>query len=218
MLLVKIFFEFHAQVQKCHFGNFSILPKWHFWSRAWNSNFLGAKNILLKHYKMAMRNFIHKLSQGPPNPGLLQEKVQKGDFLRKPSRKLKNYFCFRIVRIPRTPGRVNWKLLVFFCHLKTYTGSVSGVMNFSFCFENTLGFDILKTKNTIEYQICWIYILFSLYPQIHENPAWLKMPSLPFEERWRKRDVQLGFVWFAITYPELLNPSLLGVLNFDSNH
>ena len=23
-------FQFHARVQKCHFGNFSILPKWHF--------------------------------------------------------------------------------------------------------------------------------------------------------------------------------------------
>ena len=26
MFLAKIFFEFHAQVQKCHFGNFSFLP------------------------------------------------------------------------------------------------------------------------------------------------------------------------------------------------
>ena len=28
------------------------------------------------------------MSQGPPNPGLMQEKVQKGDFLRKPSSEL----------------------------------------------------------------------------------------------------------------------------------
>ena len=27
--------------------------------------------------------------QSPPNPGCMQEKVQKGDFLKKPSRKLK---------------------------------------------------------------------------------------------------------------------------------
>ena len=37
------------------------------------------------------------MSQGPPNPGFMQEKVQKGDFLKKPSWELKNYFCFRIV-------------------------------------------------------------------------------------------------------------------------
>ena len=29
------------------------------------------------------------MSQGLPNPGFTQEKVQKGDFLKKPSRKLK---------------------------------------------------------------------------------------------------------------------------------
>ena len=28
MLLAEIFFEFHARVQKCHFGNFLILPKY----------------------------------------------------------------------------------------------------------------------------------------------------------------------------------------------
>ena len=32
------------------------------------------------------------MTQGPPNPGFMQEKVQKGDFLKKPSRKLKNIF------------------------------------------------------------------------------------------------------------------------------
>ena len=28
------------------------------------------------------------MSQGPPNPGFMQEKVQKGDFLKKPSGEL----------------------------------------------------------------------------------------------------------------------------------
>ena len=27
------------------------------------------------------------MTQGPPNPGFMQEKLQKGDFLKKPSRK-----------------------------------------------------------------------------------------------------------------------------------
>ena len=45
-------------------GKIEKLPKWHFW-----------KNI-------------HNLSKGPPNPGFMQEKVQKGDFLKKDSREL----------------------------------------------------------------------------------------------------------------------------------
>ena len=39
--------------------------------------------------KMAVRIFFCIMTQGPPNPGFMQEKVQKGDFLKKPSRKLK---------------------------------------------------------------------------------------------------------------------------------
>ena len=31
------------------------------------------------------------MPQGPPNPGFMQEKVQKGDFLKKPLREL-NFF------------------------------------------------------------------------------------------------------------------------------
>ena len=38
--------------------------------------------------KMGIRKNIHNLSQGPPNPGFIQEKVHKGDFLKKPSREL----------------------------------------------------------------------------------------------------------------------------------
>ena len=35
MLLAKKNFKFHARVQKCHFGNFSIFPKRHFITCAW---------------------------------------------------------------------------------------------------------------------------------------------------------------------------------------
>ena len=35
---------------------------------------------------MAIRKNIHNWPQGPPNPGFMQEKVQKGDFLKKPWR------------------------------------------------------------------------------------------------------------------------------------
>jgi hypothetical protein len=37
---------------------------------------------------MAIKKNIHNMSQGLPNPGFMQEKVQKGDFLKKPSREL----------------------------------------------------------------------------------------------------------------------------------
>ena len=37
------------------------------------------------------------MSQGAPNQGFMQKKVQKGDFLRKPMRELKNYSCFRFL-------------------------------------------------------------------------------------------------------------------------
>ena len=101
MLLAKKIFKFHARVQKCHFGNFSILPKWHFWTRAWNLKIFLAKSILLKQYENDNKKKIHNLSQGPPNSGFMQEKVQKGDFLIKPTWELKNYFCFRIEWILR---------------------------------------------------------------------------------------------------------------------
>ena len=39
--------------------------------------------------KMGIRKNIHNLSHGPPNPGFTQEKVQKGDFLKKDSWELK---------------------------------------------------------------------------------------------------------------------------------
>ena len=50
---------------------------------------------------MAIRKNIHKLSQGPPNPGFMQEKVQKGDFLKKPSRELKFFCCFRFLNLSK---------------------------------------------------------------------------------------------------------------------
>ena len=42
--------------------------------------------------KMLTRKNIHNMSQAPPNPGFMQEKVQKGDFLKKDSRELKFFF------------------------------------------------------------------------------------------------------------------------------
>jgi hypothetical protein len=47
--------------------------------------------------KMPKRKNIHNMPQGPPNPGFIQEKEQKGVFLKKPSRELKKYFCFKFI-------------------------------------------------------------------------------------------------------------------------
>ena len=40
---------------------------------------------------MAIRKIFRNMSQGLPNPGFMQEKIQKGDFLKKGSRELKNW-------------------------------------------------------------------------------------------------------------------------------
>ena len=95
-------------------GKIEKLPKWHFWTHAWNLKFFWPKAFFWSIMKMAIRKNIHNLSQGPPNQRFMQENVQKDDFLKKPLRELKNYFCFRFLWIPETPGRVNWKRLVFF--------------------------------------------------------------------------------------------------------
>ena len=62
---------------------------------------------------MPIIKIIHNMTQGPPNPGFMQEKVQKGDFLKKPSRELKFFCCFRFLWISRRSGTLNWKWLVF---------------------------------------------------------------------------------------------------------
>ena len=63
--------------------------------------------------KMGIRKNIHNLSQGPPNPGFIQEKVQKGDFLKKDLRELDFFSCFRFLWISRRPGMLNWERVVF---------------------------------------------------------------------------------------------------------
>ena len=64
-----------------------------------NSNLMyGFKSAILAifHFcqKYTFEVLYKKMSQGPPNPGFMKEKVQKGDFQKKSSRELKNYFRF----------------------------------------------------------------------------------------------------------------------------
>ena len=44
--------------------------------------------------KMPIRKNFDNMPQGPPNPGFMQEKVQKGDFLKKP---LREFFFFVVL-------------------------------------------------------------------------------------------------------------------------
>ena len=74
---------------------------------------VGPKTFFWSIIKMAIRKFFHNLSQGPPNPGFMQKKVQKGDFLKKDSRELKFFSCFRFLWISRRPGTLNWERVVF---------------------------------------------------------------------------------------------------------
>ena len=47
--------------------------------------------------KMAIRKKFHKMSKGSPNSGFMQEKVPKGDFLKKDLREL---FFFLLFQVP----------------------------------------------------------------------------------------------------------------------
>ena len=75
-------------------------------------NFFWPKLFFWSIMKMAIRIFFRIMTQGPPNPGFMQENVQKGDFLKKPSWELKTFCCFRFLWISPRSGTLNWKRLV----------------------------------------------------------------------------------------------------------
>ena len=111
MIRKKILIAIFIMLQKNNFGQKkfwisctgSKVPFWQKWIRI----FFWPKVFFWSIMKMAIKFFFRIMTQGPPNPGFMQEKVQKGDFLKKPSRKLKNIFCFRFEWIPRRPGTLN---------------------------------------------------------------------------------------------------------------
>ena len=57
--------------------------------------------------KVPFTKNIHKLFQGPPNPGFRSVKVQNGTFFKKDSRDFKNYFYLGFLWIPSKPGKQN---------------------------------------------------------------------------------------------------------------
>ena len=83
-IAIFIMLQKNAKLKNCQNGTFEPVHEIqkNFWPKAFFWNIM----------KIATRKNIQNLSQGPPNPGFMQEKVQKGDFLKKPSRKLNSFF------------------------------------------------------------------------------------------------------------------------------
>ena len=105
------------KLKNCQNGTFEPLHE--IWKSFWPKSF--SSSIM----KMAIRKNIHKMSQGPPNPGFMQAKVQKGDFLKKLSLELKKkkigfYQSLEGLECYIRSG-------YFFGNLKTCTDSVSSL-------------------------------------------------------------------------------------------
>ena len=113
MLLAKKIFEFHAQVQKCHFGKIEKLPKWHFWTCAWNSKFFLAKSILLKHYENGNKKKNSQLVPGSAKSRIYSGKSTKRGFSKKGLARIIFFSCFRFLWISWRPGTLNWERVVF---------------------------------------------------------------------------------------------------------
>ena len=94
-----------AKLKNCQNGTFEPVHE--------IQKFFWPKAFFWSIMKMAIRKFFRNMSQGLPNPGFMQEKVQKGDFLKKDSRELKFFSCFRFLWISRRPGTLNWERVVF---------------------------------------------------------------------------------------------------------
>ena len=62
-----------AKMKNCQNGTFEPVHE--------IQNFFRPKAFFWSIMKMAIRKFFHNMSQGLPNPGFMQEKVQKGDLL-----------------------------------------------------------------------------------------------------------------------------------------
>ena len=119
---MKVFYLFYEKIMKyvCSFthgsnlcpvpiGNFSILPKWHFWTHAWNSKklFWPKDFIWGNQYESAIYKNIHNLFQGLPNPGFRSVNVQAETFLTNDTRDFKNSFYLWILWIPSNAERQN---------------------------------------------------------------------------------------------------------------
>jgi hypothetical protein len=72
--------------KNCQIGTFE--PVHEIQKKIWPKDFFWS--IMKVPYPKDIRN----MSQGPPNPGFIQEKVQKGDFLKKKLAGIEELFLF----------------------------------------------------------------------------------------------------------------------------
>ena len=86
-----------AKMKNCQNGTFEPVHEIQkiFWPKAFFRSIM----------KMALRKFFRNMSQGLPNPGFMQEKVQKGDFLKKDSRELFFFLVLGSYESPKGLGR-----------------------------------------------------------------------------------------------------------------
>ena len=103
-------FKFHAF---WHFGEIEKLPKWHFWTCAWNLTFFLTKSLLLKHYEKGNKKKISQLVPGSKSRIYVVKSTKRG-FSKKDSRESNFFSCFRLLWIYRMPGTLNWDQVVFF--------------------------------------------------------------------------------------------------------
>ena len=54
------------------------------------------------------------MSQGPPNPGFMQEKVQKGDFLKKALMRIETFLLFQVPMNPSKAWNAKLEAASFF--------------------------------------------------------------------------------------------------------
>ena len=101
-----------AKMKNCQNGTFEPVHE--------IQKFFWPKAFFWSIMKMGIRKNIHNLSQVLPNPGFMQEKVQKGDFLKKDSGELFFFSCFRFLWISRRPRTLNWERVVFLPSKNTY--------------------------------------------------------------------------------------------------
>ena len=148
-----------AKLKNCQNGTFEPVHE--------IQNFFWPKAFFWSIMKMGIRKNIHNLSQVPPNPGFMQEKVQNGAFLKKDSRELIFFSCFRFLWISRRPGTQNWERVVF-CHLKTYAGSV--------CLYVLLNLLRNHSINIMPALLNWIKLVYGSFGQVK---MYCKLDFLP---------------------------------------
>ena len=108
-LLAQIFFEFHAWVQKCHFGRMEKLPNGTFEPMHEIQKHFGPKDFFWGIMKVPFTKIIHNFFEGLPDPGFWSVKVQTETLFKKDSRNFNNSFYLGFLWIPSKPGKQNWK-------------------------------------------------------------------------------------------------------------